>query len=155
MLRLSTCSRNAQTDEELGAFRPQLTSLIDVMVILLVFLLKNFSVEGQLITPDPDISLPRSTMEEEILPALSIQIRPDMILVEQNPIISTEEVRRANDMHIESLKTELESYFADRPDHRVMIHGDRSVPFEIVRKVMYTCSQAGVENFSVLVERQE
>jgi hypothetical protein len=46
---------NAEID---GTFRPQLTSLIDVMTILLVFLIKSFSVDGNLITPSDDLILP-------------------------------------------------------------------------------------------------
>ncbi len=47
-------------DNEEAIFKPQLTSLIDVMTILLVFLIKSFSVSGNLVTPSKDLVLPTS-----------------------------------------------------------------------------------------------
>ncbi|ERP31848.1 ExbD/TolR family protein [Chitinivibrio alkaliphilus] len=134
-----------------GAFRPQLTSLIDVMVILLVFLLKNFSVDGQLITPDPKISLPQSTTDAELHPALNIHIRPDMILVEQEPVMSIEKTGAEEELLLADLYDELR----DRREEGLLIHADRTIPFEIIKKVMHTSSKAGVEHFSILVEQVE
>lgn len=57
-----------------GTVRPQLTSLVDVMTILLVFLIKSFSSEGSLVTPAADLVLPVSTSEETPRVRSSIEI---------------------------------------------------------------------------------
>ena len=70
-----SASRPRPADGDLGsAPRPQLTSLVDLMVILLVFLLKSFSVEGQLVTPATDLQLPTSQVREVARPALSVEV---------------------------------------------------------------------------------
>jgi len=38
-----------------GVAKPQLTSLVDMLTILLVFLLKSFSVEGYLVSAATDL----------------------------------------------------------------------------------------------------
>ncbi len=65
-----------------GSFRPQLTSLIDVMTILLVFLIKSFSVEGNLVTPAPDLELPVSSSVETPKPLPSIEITRSAVMSE-------------------------------------------------------------------------
>ena len=63
-----------------GTFRPQLTSLVDVMAIILVFLIKTFSTEGNIITPSSDLELPVSTAIKQPTPRWSIEIARDFIL---------------------------------------------------------------------------
>ena len=67
-------------EKENGSFRPQLTSLIDVMTILLVFLIKSFSVEGNLITPSADLVLPVSESKQVPTPVTTIELTKDAIL---------------------------------------------------------------------------
>ncbi len=41
----------------------QLTSMMDILTVLLLFLLKSFVVEGEVITPVPGVDLPESSSE--------------------------------------------------------------------------------------------
>ena len=45
-----------------GQIRLQLTSMMDMFTILLVFLLKTYSTHGQLINPSQDLTLPTSNV---------------------------------------------------------------------------------------------
>jgi biopolymer transport protein ExbD len=38
---------------------------------------------------------------------------------------------------------------------QVMIQTDRELPFEIVKRVMYTCSKAGFDDYAILVIQEE
>ena len=41
----------------------RLTSMMDILTVLLLFLLKSFVVEGEVITPAPGVELPESTSD--------------------------------------------------------------------------------------------
>lgn len=142
-----------------GTFRPQLTSLIDVMTILLVFLIKSFSVEGHLITPSPDLELPVSTSLKEPKSMFSIEITKSSILSEGELITDIEEFEDSDSLNIPHLFDWMllqKSKIADTLRSReVLIQSDKEIEFNIVKRVMYTCSKAGFVDFSVLVLQEE
>ena len=61
-------------DIQTDLIRPQMTSLIDILTLLLVFLIQSYSVEGNLITPSTDLQLPLSSSEISPKPALTLGI---------------------------------------------------------------------------------
>lgn len=142
-----------------GIFRPQLTSLVDVMTILLVFLIKSFSVEGNIITPSEDLLLPVSTSEKPPRPRCSIEITRQAVLCEGQTIESVADIAAADSLMIPSLFSWMQLQRAKGTDtadvKEVMIQCDREVEFNIVKKVMYTCSRAGFMDYSVLVLQEE
>lgn len=145
--------------ENSGTFRPQLTSLIDVMTILLVFLIKSFSVEGNLVTPSPDLELPVSTAEKTPRPVCNIEITRQAVNTEDGLIAGIDEIMQSDSLMIPTLfdwmilqKSELSDSTAAA---EVMIQADKEVEFDIVKRVMFTCSKAGFEDFSVLVLEED
>ena len=68
VLRLATGNKRTKR----GVFTLKLTSMIDMFTILLVFLLKSYSAEGQIVTLSKDLVLPESTSEME--PSSSVLI---------------------------------------------------------------------------------
>ncbi len=152
-MRLSTFSRKIN---ETGVFRPQLTSLVDVMTILLVFLIKSFSVENNVFTPPSDIDLPLSTSVKPPQPRCALNITPKAILAEGKTIIALESLED-DSLMIEPLfvflREKREICTVDS-SASLLIQSDKDVQFFVLKKVMYTCSKAGIENFSVLVIRE-
>jgi biopolymer transport protein ExbD len=68
-------------NRKMAIIKPQLTSLIDVMTILLVFLLKSFSVEGNLISVSTDMNLAESTSRKAPVGRMySASLRPVLAL---------------------------------------------------------------------------
>jgi biopolymer transport protein ExbD len=151
--------KNQRDDGIDGTFRPQLTSLIDVMTILLVFLIKSFSVEGHLITPSPDLELPVSTSEKEPKSMLSIEITKNEVLSDGEHITDIDAFAESDSLIIPLLFDWMllqKSNIADTLRSReVLIQSDREIEFNIVKRVMYTCSRAGFVDFSVLVLQEE
>lgn len=145
-------------DSKTGVFRPQLTSLVDVMTILLVFLIKSFSVENSLITPPTNLDLPVSTSEKLPQPRLSLSINPEAIMEDSTRLVTLREVEESDSLMIEPLFAHIEANkeraMVDSVAS-VLIQCDKEVHFSVVKKVMFTCSRAGVEDFSVLVIREE
>ncbi|MBD3317747.1 MAG: hypothetical protein GF344_18320, partial [Chitinivibrionales bacterium] len=47
-----------------------------------------------------------------------------------------------------------EKISSDPPGREVMIQSDKEIEFEIVKRVMYTCSKAGYDDFTILVMQE-
>ena len=140
-----------------GTFRPQLTSLVDVMAIILVFLIKTFSTEGNIVTPSTDLELPVSTSTKQPKPQWSIEIARDMVMSEGTVITSTKAYAKRDSLLIPELYKWLEKKRAQRADStsQVLLQCDKEVAYAIVKKVMYTCSKANFVDFSILVIQEE
>lgn len=137
-----------------------LTPLIDMFVILVVFLIMNFSASGDL-TLSNDIDLPeaRSVKERERAPV--IQISADTILVQDIPVASSDEILRDPSNRIPSLTEKLRKLRGvDEMMHpgqpfkgQIIINCDRAIDFKLVRKVMVAAADAGYVNFNYAVLR--
>jgi biopolymer transport protein ExbD len=142
-----------------GTFRPQLTSLVDVMTILLVFLLKSFSVEGNLITPAPDLELPLSTSQKPPRPTCTVEITRTAVVAEGNVLAACETFASSGSLLVPALFDWMSIQRRACADSvrvkDVLIQADRTVPFNIIKRVMFTCSKAGFSDFSVLVIGEE
>jgi biopolymer transport protein ExbD len=142
---------------ETGTFRPQLTSLVDVMAIILVFLIKTFSTEGNIITPSSDLELPVSTSIKKPSPRWSIEIARNTVMSEGTFIAAAGAFAKNDSLCIPELFKWLENKRRLRADttSQALIQCDKEVPYAIVKKVMYTCSKAKFIDFSVLVIQEE
>jgi biopolymer transport protein ExbD len=145
--------------EKGGVFRPQLTSLVDIMVILLFFLIQSFSVEGNLVTPSTDLELPVSTSKKPPKVYSSINITRTNVIVEDMIVTTNDRITASGDFLIKDLFTVMKSLKTKTKDTtnagKLLIQADKEVPFAIVKKVMFTCSKAGFEDFKVLVVQNE
>lgn len=85
-------ARKSRSYGEQAAF--SMTSLMDVMTIILVFLIKQVDTEGQLITPAENLVLPNSTstkVPKEV--SLGLIVDQNYILVDAQQIVKTQDVR--------------------------------------------------------------
>ncbi len=141
-----------RTGAALAVAKPQLTSLVDALTILLVFLLKSFSADGELVTPSCDLVLPTSTSRERPLPTVSIEIAAGRICVDGDPLPPSGAA--TDSLMIPALAERLQAITratgtADRP-HEVTIQCDRRVSFAVVKQVMHTCARSGYGDFGLL-----
>ncbi|MFP4415828.1 MAG: ExbD/TolR family protein [Chitinispirillaceae bacterium] len=158
--------RKTRSQKNLKGFRPQLTSLVDVMTILLIYLLKSFSAEGEIMTVSKELVLPESSAEKKPELTVVIMVNNNYILAENKHIASVDEVltskeliipqldqwlaqRREMSEHIEKYSTKTK-FSGD-----VTIQGDKRIRFRLLKKIMYTCGQQGYNNFSLAVQRRE
>jgi biopolymer transport protein ExbD len=144
---------------EQGVFRPQLTSLVDVMTILLVFLIKSFSVEGTIITPSDDLRLPVSTSDKPPRVRCSIVITQQAIMAEGEVLVPFKKISEGDSLLIPALFSYMKSQYqrtkSAGQQREVIIQCDREVKYVYVKKVMYTCSKAGFTDYSVLVLQED
>ncbi|MGD9488831.1 MAG: ExbD/TolR family protein [Calditrichaceae bacterium] len=135
--------------EEKGTLN--MNSMMDMMTIILLFLLKSFSTEGALVTPSEVLRLPTSVQGEKPKKELSVSISKDEILVNDNVIATIADIPE-DQMIIASLFSKLAEYAQKERDleidigkeftHEVIIQGDEKIPFELLFKVMFTCSRS-------------
>ena len=125
------------------------------MTILLVFLIKSFSVEGNLVTPSPDLELPFSTSEKPARPTCSIEITNTAVIAEGTLLAAVEGLAASDSLTIPILFDWMRIQYQKCDDtaraREVMIQADKEVEFDVIKRVMFTCSKAGFTDFSVLV----
>ena len=140
--------------------------MIDMFTILLVFLLKSFSTEGQIMTVAKDLRLPESTATKPPEVASIIVVTPQWILLDGNRIVQTPQVAESKGVIVKPLHAELtrlrkltESIASLSQGMEftgnIVIQGDRSIPFEVLKKIMYTCGSVGYNNMLLAVTRTD
>lgn len=158
-MRRSGFLTRVQEDDTTTVFRPQLTSLIDVMTFLLVFLIKSFSVDGNIITPASNLDLPTSTSPKKPQPSLSIEITKNAVLCE-GEVLSTLDAKSSRDsLLLPGVFHRMAAYKQNHPvvkdPEKVLIQADREIDFSYLKRVMYSCSKAGFSDFTILAVKKE
>ena len=132
--------------------KPQLTSLIDVMTILLVFLMKSFSVEGNLITPSTDLTLPESASREVPVPVTTLEITADALTAQGEHIASLGSFSNDDSLLLQPLAHWLSAH--NNGTREIMLQADRRIPFSVIKRVLFTCSKSGFDDFTILVQQE-
>ena len=124
-----------------------------------MFLIKSFSVEGDIVTPSGDLELPISTSDKKARQVCSIEITRNAVASEGTIIAPLETVAGADSLLVPTLFEWMRLEKAKSEDtakaNEVLIQSDREIEFDVVKRVMYTCSKAGFTDFSVLVLQED
>ncbi len=148
------------------SMKPQMTSLVDILTILLVFLIKSFSSDGEIMVMDKNLDLPVSSAAGTPVPALIIGISRDHILAGGFPVARVDEesarkgplIPTLMDWLVEKKAQTLRISEFDESvefEGQITIQGDRKIPYWILQKVLRTCGEAGYNNFSLAVVKKE
>lgn len=158
-------SRIKKHDTNPGKVSLNLTSMMDMFTIILVFLLKTYSTEGMLIQPSEYLTLPTSTIEKSPEVALDLVISKEWIMVNHEPVIKVSEVIASEGLIIQSLKEKLEVYareakrmeelYGTKFSGKVTIQGDKEIPYQLLVKVMATCGKSDHPNMRLVVYKKE
>lgn len=138
-----------------------MVSLMDMFTIILIFLLHTFSAEGEVFSSSATFKLPQSTSEEPYRARLGIQITRQDIIVDGRKVASISELA-PGELMIKPLYDELTEQAKKslliagfNPElelnREVVIQGDKTIPFALLQKVMFTCGQVGYNNISLAV----
>ncbi len=123
-----------------------LTSLMDIFTILLIFLLVDNNNAAKL-PEDQDIQLPESTAQELPNDVLIIQVSATNVIIDGRKIADTQAVKvqeeRTVDALVEELKFRASRALAVNPEdeREVMIQADRDVPYAVIKKLMRSCME--------------
>ncbi|MCB0259139.1 MAG: biopolymer transporter ExbD [Calditrichaeota bacterium] len=147
------------TSEELN-----LTSMMDAMTIILLFLLKTYSTTGAIISPSKDLKLPYSLSTEAPHKELTVSVTRENILVSDERVMALEEVD-PNVPIISVLYSELsrrareakqnEVQYAIPFTREVIVVADENIPFQLLFKVIYTCGSSEYNKLRLLTIREK
>ncbi len=128
-----------------------LISLMDMFTILVLFLLFQTSEGGEVISVAKDVILPLSTASQLPERALTVTITPKEILVDGIPVADSPSVLETADPTIPSVQARITA----QGGTKVTILGDRTIPFTLLKKVMVTVTESGIERISLAVLSRE
>jgi len=141
----------------------RLTSMMDILTVLLLFLLKSFVVEGEVMVPVAGVDLPESSSNTAPRASIVIAIFDDTVMMDGESVASVSAAVASSNLIIEPLAARLQAArekvteIARRRgseaefEGNVSIQGDRAIDFAILQRVMYTCSVSGYEHISLAV----
>jgi biopolymer transport protein ExbD len=157
-----------------------ITSMMDIMTIILIFLLKSYSTEDISVAPSADLEVPVSTAEKPPKLAVQVVVSKSAIIVDSIPVLSltrvtdpttgaevpaipAEEKRgqmvsRLYEKLLEKAEAaKLQSQRVSREDldvgfkGQILLQCDKELPFSLIREVMYTAGQAQFSEFRFVV----
>lgn len=149
-----------------------ITSMMDMFTIILVFLLKSFSADGSILTNADNLVLPNSMSKKK--PAevnLQLAVTQDMVLLDNQAVVPTEDVRNIPaeepDPIITKLEERLKVTLAQEEEMvrmgalnavqgAIIVQVDKNIDFDVLFKIMNTCGKTGYNkmNFAVM-ERED
>jgi len=144
-------------------FSLKLTSLIDMFTLILVFLLKSFSAEGEIMTVTEDLRLPESTSTKKPVVASIIAINQEFILLDGAQVTETGTVLNLPpDAKIPELRDALMTkrtlaeglgQVDEMMDFtgKINIQADKNIPYVIIKKIMMTCGSIGYNDIMLAV----
>jgi biopolymer transport protein ExbD len=143
-----------------------ITSLVDVFVIVLVYLIRSVSSEGSLMTSADNLVLPMSQRSKSPT-EISLTIIGDQkhITVDDVVLMDTELVRKQDSLLVkpvldvltkkreEERKAEVLGLIKEATG-KVVVQFDKNTPYDIVTKIMATCGYAGYNNIKFAVAKK-
>lgn len=159
-----------------------LTAMVDMFTVLVVFLLQNYNVTGEVLFIPKDVVLPKAERIKELKPAVVVTISNKEILLDKTAVISYQDLanqeawmiqnlfdgvkaalERSRNEYEKSLRTQLQNAVVAargeeekdlRPWNKVTIQADKGMDFLTVKKVMYTITEAGAGEINFAVNKE-
>jgi biopolymer transport protein ExbD len=146
-----------------------ITPMMDMMTIILVFLLKTFSSSTNLVIQDSNMALAPSMTQMQAKQAVPVTITKRVVLIEGEPVapISNGKIDPAlkrdgeNGYFISPIVDMLQriankerkvAEMTGQPfDGELMVVADRNTPYRLLTEILYSCGQAGYSNYRLLV----
>ncbi len=131
-----------------------ITSLLDILVIMLVFLLKSFNASELELTPVKNLTIPHSESRSFGHRAIQIQVNQDKEVFINNKKVG---MIRSNAPEIEFLRSKLAELkqideTAEKKNKTVNIILDEKLNYKTMEQVMHTSALAGYSQFKFVVQ---
>ena len=159
-----------------------ITSMMDMMTIILCFLLKSYQTTDVTIASSPDLKIPSSSALTPIKKSVQLVVTRSQIIVDDAVVVELdkrpgdqgdvsfvpdsakkgqliddlytkllEEADKANDIGSDLTEEEMEGLDELKFKGQILLQCDRTVPFSLIREVMYTAGQAKFSEFRFVV----
>ena len=159
--------RNQKRRERKPPMEIDITSLLDILVILLVFLLKSYNSSGVTVDIPKEIKLPSSDTQDLNNAGVMIQVSKNKIWVDLQTILDLEEkptkIYDQGNRRIISLydvlvkkRDEINNLNRQVPEATKFtgianLIIDKTIKYSYVKKIMYTCASAGFQKYKFVV----
>lgn len=154
--------RRGRMTQEAVLARLQLTSLIDIFTVLLLFLLKSLVVGGTVVTPFPGVKLPASSATAPFKESPVLVVANRHVVVDGEAVCGTEDVAGSERLKIlpieqalrvlrQKSETLAERSSARKFEGRLIIQADETIPFHVLQKIMYTSQTVGFYDITLAV----
>ena len=140
-----------------------LIPLIDIMSVMVAFLLV-YSADVEVVQNSKGVEVPQSIAEELPKQSVVVMITKEQLFVQGELVANIEDIRDARTQLIAPLSAVLSRPMVaaegvpaevDLASREITVLGDKSLPYDVVRKVMATCTAASYGKISLAVMRKE
>ncbi len=148
-----------------------ITSLLDILVILLVFLLHSYNTSNIVINVPSGIELPSSSSESPNTAGVMIQVSASKIWVDNEEVLNSEALpdrvydyggRRIVPLFdkLVQIKNRIKEVEKTAPNAQKFsgvanLVVDKSMKYSYLKKIMFTCAEAGFKTYKFVVMGQE
>jgi biopolymer transport protein ExbD len=135
----------------------QITSMADIFVIILVFLLKSYSIQGLPYEPTLPLNPPVAKGRLENRESLKLEVSKKALSLGGESVVSMKDFRfSARDLDREgtsvSLKRALAKLHARNPkENRLMVVADQGSPYETIKAVLASAASEGFLDIQLAV----
>ena len=151
--------RSSRTEAELN-----LIPLIDIMSVMVAFLLV-YSADVEVIQNSKGVEVPQSVAEALPKHSVVVMITKEQLFVQGELVANVGDIHNAQATLIPSLRAVLERPMSTDPaateevvdisSREITVMGDKSLPYDILKKVMATCTDADYGKISLAVLQKE
>ena len=140
-----------------------LVPFIDIMTIMVVFLLVH-TADTDILPNTKSIQIPQSVAEKRPHETVVVMVTKDSVYVDGALVSSIGDIQRTDGLIIAPLRAALKGASdrvlqytgqQDIKEREVTIMGDKSLPYELVKKLMATCTDADYGKVSLAVVEKE
>lgn len=165
-------------------FSLQLTSLMDVLIIIVIFLLKSYGISSMGIVQTSNLQLPVSKAPETFGEGMALVIAKDKMTLDNEQVLlfdgdpkeskfrlpenaldtSTAErgilplydalLKKKQDYETLASRSQDPQAALKKWTGEILVQADKEAPYELVRRVMFTAGMAGYKVFRLTVEKQ-
>ena len=137
-----------------------LTSLMDVFTVLVFFLIFNSSATVETLQTPKQITLPESVVEAKPRETVVIFVGTEEVLIQGVPVARVADIQAMGNVEIEPIGVRLAELSESviglstktvAESQEVTVLADKSVPFNVLKKVMATCTARGYTQVSLAV----
>jgi len=150
-------------------FYLQITSMIDTLVIILVFMLMTLGGSNIELDPASGITLPWSTQGSELTQGLKLVAKPDGVYIDQEKIAPLENgtANRAvmaeagrkivplfQKLAVLAQQSKKAAGAKVKFEGKILFQADKNIPLKTIKQILYTSARAGYNDFKFAVVRQ-
>jgi biopolymer transport protein ExbD len=141
-----------------------ITPLVDMFVIIVLFLIANFSATGEVLMMTKDIQLPEAVNVKEVEMHPVVMVSNEQVSISGTIVGRVEDLVKDEYLNIPALEEKLRDMKKQYEDLHSMagnaeggfkgdvnIQANKEVEFKIIKRVMFSCATAGYNNINFAV----